>query len=260
MKHHNNLEDSQIHNPKGFKPARKRTISTKNATGNVDWVKAGYTSTHSVVCLADINNSLHLRYFSLYSSEDAVRYAVYFKIVSAEAMAIPSGFGGVIEIDLTSIGTGATDIQVADALQSTLDAHASFTAVDDNSGVVTVTGVPNLTTTTPVEDVDSGFSFITTDLEVVNEILVTDGSGNFKFTPANAYIAAASSAESDKNYVHTQNTTSSTWVVTHNLNKFPSVSVVDSAGTKVIGQVDYDSLNQITLTFKASFSGKAYFN
>jgi hypothetical protein len=50
------------------------------------------------------------------------------------------------------------------------------------------------------------------------------------------------------------------WTVTHNLGKNPSVAVVDSAGTVVIGQVDYDTINQITLTFKAAFSGKAYFN
>jgi hypothetical protein len=64
----------------------------------------------------------------------------------------------------------------------------------------------------------------------------------------------------DKNYVHTQGTPAEVWTVTHNLGKNPSVTVVDSAGTVVIGQVDYNSINQITLTFKASFSGKAYFN
>tara|TARA_B110000858_G_scaffold185651_1_gene228030 strand:+ start:960 stop:1667 length:708 start_codon:yes stop_codon:yes gene_type:complete len=64
----------------------------------------------------------------------------------------------------------------------------------------------------------------------------------------------------DKNYVHTQSVSSTSWVVTHNLNKNPSVSVTDSAGTAVIGKVDYNSLNQVTLTFKSTFSGKAYFN
>lgn len=64
----------------------------------------------------------------------------------------------------------------------------------------------------------------------------------------------------DKHYAHTQGASSASWVVNHNLNKFPSVTVVDSAGTAVVGQVDYGSENQVTLTFKASFSGKAYFN
>jgi len=65
---------------------------------------------------------------------------------------------------------------------------------------------------------------------------------------------------SDKAYSHTQSESSATWVVNHNLAKNASVTVVDSAGTVVIGQVDYNTINQITLTFKATFSGKAYFN
>ena len=73
-------------------------------------------------------------------------------------------------------------------------------------------------------------------------------------------VAANTAKLTDKNYIHTQGTSSTSWVVSHNLNKYPSTTVVDSAGTVVIGLVDYDSLNQVTLTFKATFSGKAYFN
>lgn len=64
----------------------------------------------------------------------------------------------------------------------------------------------------------------------------------------------------DANYVYTQNVSSAVWVINHGLNKYPSVSVVDSAGSMVVGSVLYDSLNQITITFSAPFSGKAFFN
>ena len=64
----------------------------------------------------------------------------------------------------------------------------------------------------------------------------------------------------DKNYVHVQGTPSAVWVVNHNLNKYCSVSVVDSAGTEVIGTIDYNDLNTVTITFSAPFSGEAYFN
>jgi hypothetical protein len=64
----------------------------------------------------------------------------------------------------------------------------------------------------------------------------------------------------DKNYVYTQSTPSSSWVVVHNLNKRPSVSVVDSAEDVVYGQVRYISNNEVMLTFAAPFTGKAYFN
>ena len=40
MKNHNNLTDSQIHNAKGFSPARKRSVSTKNHLNGVEWVKS----------------------------------------------------------------------------------------------------------------------------------------------------------------------------------------------------------------------------
>jgi len=64
----------------------------------------------------------------------------------------------------------------------------------------------------------------------------------------------------DANYVYVQSSPSATWVITHNLNKYCSVTVVDSADNIVFGDVLYNSLNQVTLTFAGAFSGKAFFN
>ena len=64
----------------------------------------------------------------------------------------------------------------------------------------------------------------------------------------------------DKHYIHNQEVSSDTWEVTHNLGKEPAVTVVDSAGTEVIGEVEYVSLNKCILRFQAPFSGKAIFN
>lgn len=64
----------------------------------------------------------------------------------------------------------------------------------------------------------------------------------------------------DLNYVHTQNTASDTWVIVHNLNKYPSATIINSAGDEVIGDIFYDNLNQITITFKGAFKGKATLN
>ena len=64
----------------------------------------------------------------------------------------------------------------------------------------------------------------------------------------------------DANYVYVQTSPSATWVITHNLNKYCSVTVVDSADNIVFGDVLYNSLNQVTLTFAGAFSGKAFFN
>lgn len=64
----------------------------------------------------------------------------------------------------------------------------------------------------------------------------------------------------DWNYVHTQSDPSSTWSVNHNLNKYPAVSIVDTAGTEVEGNVTHTGPNGLTITFSAPFSGKAYIN
>lgn len=65
---------------------------------------------------------------------------------------------------------------------------------------------------------------------------------------------------SDKSFTFTQYQSSDTWTITHNLNKFPSVQVQDSAGTNVMGEIYYNSPDQLTLRFSAAFSGKAYLN
>jgi microcystin-dependent protein len=61
-------------------------------------------------------------------------------------------------------------------------------------------------------------------------------------------------------YTHTQTPLASTWVVTHNLGRTPSVTVVDTGESVILPNVHYDSLNQVTLTFGNPTSGKAYLN
>lgn len=61
-------------------------------------------------------------------------------------------------------------------------------------------------------------------------------------------------------YVHDQQTASATWNVTHNLNKFPAVQIVDTAGDEVIGQVHFNNSNSLTITFTSALSGKAFIN
>lgn len=48
--------------------------------------------------------------------------------------------------------------------------------------------------------------------------------------------------------------------VTHNLNKYPSVTVVDSAGTEIEGDINHISLNQLTVNFLVTFTGTVYLN
>lgn len=61
-------------------------------------------------------------------------------------------------------------------------------------------------------------------------------------------------------YIHTQSVSSATWVIVHNLGRYPSVTVTDSAGTSGVPQFKYDSANQITVTLSAAMTGFAYLN
>lgn len=84
---------------------------------------------------------------------------------------------------------------------------------------------------------------LVTPATVINSITVTTGS-----------IASGPA----RRYVHAQGTASSTWTITHPLGGRPSITIVDSAGTVVFGEVQYLSNTQIQVLFSAPFSGFAY--
>ena len=57
-------------------------------------------------------------------------------------------------------------------------------------------------------------------------------------------------------YTHLQNTSAATWTVNHNMNKYPSVTVVTSAGDIAGGaEIDYIDKNNLTISYAAAFSG-----
>ena len=54
---------------------------------------------------------------------------------------------------------------------------------------------------------------------------------------------------SDKSYVFVQGVPATTWTIQHDLQKFPSITVIDTADTVVIGKYTYIDNNNVTLTF-----------
>lgn len=64
----------------------------------------------------------------------------------------------------------------------------------------------------------------------------------------------------DRHYTHTQISPSKIWDVVHNLNKYPAVTITDSSGNLVIGEVTYLDPNRLMLTFTSAFSGACYCN
>lgn len=59
-------------------------------------------------------------------------------------------------------------------------------------------------------------------------------------------------------YVHEQGVPSALWTIAHYLDRYPPVTVVDSAGDQVEGEVRFVDPNNIQITFSAPFSGRAY--
>ena len=113
---------------------------------------------------------------------------------------------------------------------------------NNNSIKSNVTGIPSATTER------KGLIRIATDEEAIEGILE-----NTAITPHTLNLVT--------NYVHEQAIASDIWVIEHNLNKHPSITVVDTVGkAQFPDEVIYDSENQITVTFIGAFAGKAYLN
>lgn len=63
----------------------------------------------------------------------------------------------------------------------------------------------------------------------------------------------------DKNFVQ-EFTNLSEVTVTHSLSKYPAVTVTDSTGDEVEGEVEHVSINQLVARFSASFTGRIVCN
>jgi len=75
------------------------------------------------------------------------------------------------------------------------------------------------------------------------------------------YIISEFSNAGDKFFEHDQPNASAFWEIEHNLNKKPSVTVAAPfSDEEVVGKVAYVDNNNLTITFNAAFSGKAYLN
>jgi hypothetical protein len=56
----------------------------------------------------------------------------------------------------------------------------------------------------------------------------------------------------------TQSVPNNVWTIAHNLGFYPNVSVVDSSGNSVEGDIKYLDLNTVQISFIGGFAGDAY--
>ncbi len=109
----------------------------------------------------------------------------------------------------------------------------------------------------------------TVDLAAVSN----SGTGSLQATNVDAYgrvtgtravttddLPATAVHAYDRNLVFVQGTPLASWSIAHNLGKYPSVTVVNSAGDEVVADVNFVDANNLVLTFATSFAGKAFIN
>ncbi len=87
---------------------------------------------------------------------------------------------------------------------------------------------------------------------IVNQVIVDQDA------PNQVIVRTAAGAGNTRRHEHNQGQASTTWVINHTLGGKPSVTIVDSADTHVVGDVVYNSTTQVTVNFSSAFSGKAY--
>ena len=86
------------------------------------------------------------------------------------------------------------------------------------------------------------------------------GNGNLTDLLYYDFAVFTLSSQGTPTFIFNQGVAATTWNVNHNLGKFPSVTVIDTANTVVNGECEYIDNNNITLKFSAAFAGKAYLN
>lgn len=95
---------------------------------------------------------------------------------------------------------------------------------------------------------------------VVSDFKIKFSETNQSFTTPFSENLGGEIYTEDKHYTHNQLVPSTTWEVTHNLNKMPSVTTIDSAGTEIKGDITYISVNQLSIQFSSEVTGTAYCN
>ena len=130
-----------------------------------------------------------------------------------------------------------------------------------------VTGLPSVNNKIKIYDrnsLDSFGIFTFTALTLIEgsiyEATLSHISSTGGTQQGKIYGAEFAQEEEDKEFIFNQPTPQVTWTINHNLNKFPSVSVVNTNNILMYGDTTYVDKDNLTITFSAGFSGKAYLN
>jgi len=70
----------------------------------------------------------------------------------------------------------------------------------------------------------------------------------------------AENAEFAGTFIYPQETAAPIWTIAHNLDKYPSVTIIDEYNRQFEGHVEYRDNNTVIVTLSAPIKGKAYLN
>lgn len=169
------------------------------------------------------------------------------------SFSFPSEIGDVV--DLSSI----TDLVFSSRSKSGDDVSSLLTSMVNSKIILQKSDNPNVFAYYRLDSFDQRISE-----PQFYDATVTYLSGNGSLNSDDDYLVSLlqfdTKEDTDKHYTHNQASSSATWTVNHNLNKFPSVTVVLSTGQKGYGDVSYTNENNLTISFSGPESGKAYMN
>ena len=143
---------------------------------------------------------------------------------------------------------------------TTLTVPLFFDVTDPITGIVQTTLVDSILT----QNANPGGTTLTIAGNISITGTLADNNGNIgvlgKVLTSTGAGIVWDDAPQSATFIFTQNVPSTTWNITHNLGKFPSITVIDTGNTVVTGEYNYTSNTNVILTFSAAFSGKAYLN
>lgn len=81
------------------------------------------------------------------------------------------------------------------------------------------------------------------------DVIISVGGGSGSVSSSEASLFA---------YHHSQGAASTEWEISHGLGFYPNVTIMDSAGSTVEGELEHFSKYSLRVTFSAPISGNAY--
>ena len=150
-----------------------------------------------------------------------------------------------------------TELKISKKSSSTKDVHIFIAELVGSDIIISQSGEPNNF------GIYKLLSYREDPLELgyyITELEFVAANGSIKANEYYGVAVYAGNDASDKTYVFVQNTAANPWIIQHNLNKFPSVSMVLSTGQAGVADITYIDENNLTITFSGDESGKAYMN